>query len=195
MFGETTKFFSKHILKLFLLTLGAIILLTFAFSCHYEKNPTAAIEEMQSFKAATTNLITSNNRISFIALFLNNIKAGTFYLLFGFIAPLSILVTIILTKSLGAALVYSQVENSIPVWKSLLASVLPHGIFELSAICLCVSIGLYIGTYWFRKNKVYKGKQLAKYTIILYSCFIVPLMLLAALIEAYITPQIGTMLL
>ena len=31
MFGETTKFFSKHILKLFLLTLGAIILLTFAF--------------------------------------------------------------------------------------------------------------------------------------------------------------------
>lgn len=195
MFGKTTKFFSKHILKLFLLTLGAIILLTFAFSCYYEKNPTAAIEEMQSFKAATTNLITSNNRISFIALFLNNIKAGTFYLLFGFIAPLSILVTIILTKSLGAALVYSQVENSIPVWKSLLASVLPHGIFELSAICLCVSIGLYIGTYWFRKNKVYKGKQLAKYTIILYSCFIVPLMLLAALIEAYITPQIGTMLL
>lgn len=195
MFGETTKFFRKHILKLFLLTLGAIILLTFAFSCYYEKNPMTAIEEMQSFKAATTNLITSNNRISFIALFLNNIKAGTFYLLFGFIAPLSILVTIILTKSLGAAIVYSQVENSIPVWKSLLASVLPHGIFELSAICLCVSIGLYIGTYWFRKNKAYKGKQLAKYTIILYSCFIVPLMLLAALIEAYITPQIGTMLL
>lgn len=155
----------------------------------------AAIEEMQSFKAATTNLITSNNRISFIALFLNNIKAGTFYLLFGFIVPISILVTIILTKSLGAALVYSQVENSIPVWKSLLVSVLPHGIFELSAICLCVSIGLYIGTYWFRKNKVYKGKQFAKYTIILYSCFIVSLMLLAALIEAYITPQIGTMLL
>lgn len=77
---------------------------TFAFFCYYEQNPRAAIEEMQSFKAATINLITSNNRISFIALFLNNIKAGTFYLLFGFIALLSILVTIILTKSLGLRL-------------------------------------------------------------------------------------------
>lgn len=195
MFGETARFLGKHILKLFLLTLGAIILLTVAFFCYYKQNPMAAIEEMQSFKAATTNLITSDNKISFVALFLNNIKAGTFYLLFGFVAPLSILVTVILTKSLGAALVYSQVENSIPAWKSLLANVLPHGIFELSAVCLCVSIGLYIGTYWFRKNKAYKGKQLAKYTIILYAGFIVPLMLLAALIEAYITPQIGAMLL
>lgn len=195
MFGETTRFFGKHILKLFLLTFGAIILLTIAFFCYYEQNPMAAIEEMQSFKAATTNLITSSNRISFVALFLNNIKAGTFYLLFGFVAPLSILVTIILTKSLGAALVYSQVENSIPVWKSLLLNVLPHGIFELSAICFCVSIGLYVGTYWLRKNKVYRGKQLVKYTIVLYACFIVPIMLLAALIEAYITPRIGAMLL
>lgn len=195
MFGETTRFFGKHILKLFLLTFGAIILLTIAFFCYYEQNPMAAIEEMQSFKAATTNLITSNNRISFVALFLNNIKAGTFYLLFGFVAPLSILVTIILTKSLGAALVYSQVESSIPVWKSLLFNVLPHGIFELSAICFCVSIGLYVGTYWLRKNKVYRGKQLVKYTIVLYACFIVPIMLLAALIEAYITPRIGAMLL
>lgn len=195
MFGETARFFGKHILKLFLLTLGVIILLTVAFFCYYKQNPMAAIEEMQSFKAATANLITSDNKISFVALFLNNIKAGTLYLLFGFIAPLSILVTVILTKSLGAALVYSQVENSIPAWKSLLANVLPHGIFELSAVCLCVSIGLYIGTYWFRKNKIYKGKQLAKYTIILYTGFIVPLMLLAALIEAYLTPQIGAMLL
>lgn len=195
MLGETIKFFRKYVLKLFLLTFGAIILLTVAFFCYYEQNPAAAIGEILSFRAAATNLITSNNRISFIALFLNNIKAGTFYLLFGFIAPLSILVTILLTKSLGAALVYSQAENAIPAWKSLLANVLPHGIFELSAVCLCVSIGLYIGTYWFRKSKVYKGKQLAKYTIILYICFIVPLMLLAALIETYVTPQIGSMLL
>lgn len=194
MYGEAVRFFCKHVLKLFLLTLGAIILLTAAFFCYYERNPMAAMEEMQSFKNAAANLITSNNRISFIALFLNNIKAGTFYLLFGFIAPLSILVTVILTKSLGAALVYSQAEKSIPVWKSLLAEILPHGIFELSAVCLCLSVGLYIGTYWLRKNKIYKGRQLAKYTVILYGSLIVPLMLFAAIVEAYITPQIGALM-
>lgn len=194
MFGETVKFFGKHVLKIFFITLGAIVFLTTIFVCYYRQNPASAIEEIQSFKAAMANLITSDNKISFTALFFNNIKAGTFYLLFGFIAPLSIIVTIILTKDLGAALVYSQVENSIPVWKSLLFNILPHGIFELSAICLCVSVGLYIGTYWLRKNKVYRGKQLAKYTVILYVCFIVPLMLLAAFIEAYITPQIGAIL-
>lgn len=195
MFGETARFFGRHILKLFLLTLGTMVLLTIAFFYYYEQNPASAIEEIQSFKATTANLITSDNKISFIALFLNNIKAGTFYLLFGFIAPLSVLVTVILTKSLGASLVYSQVENSIPAWKGLLVNVLPHGVFEISAVCLCISVGLYVGTYWLRKNKVYRGQQLVKYTVILYVCFVFPLMLLAALIEAYITPQLGAMFL
>ena len=53
MVCETARFFGKHILKLFLLTL-------------------------------------------------NNMKAGTLYLRFGFIAPFSILVTVILTFSFAA---------------------------------------------------------------------------------------------
>lgn len=57
MFGETARFFGKHILKLFLLTLGAIVLLTIVFFYYYEQNPAYAIEEIQSFKATLDEAI------------------------------------------------------------------------------------------------------------------------------------------
>jgi len=187
---DVTCFLHKHITKLFLITLGFWIFLTMIFFYIYSKNPLNAIEDIQSFKSANANLLTSNGSISFWNLLFHNIEAVTLYLLFGFIAPLSILMIVILSKSVGTALVYSQVQNAVPLWKNILLGILPHGIFELSAVFMCISLGLYIGTYWLRNNKSYTWKALIKYTLFSYIYFVLPLVILAALVETYITPQL-----
>ncbi|MDD3340022.1 MAG: hypothetical protein PHS82_14335 [Lachnospiraceae bacterium] len=117
MLQETSQFIHEHILKLFFVIFGASGLLTVAFVFIYVHNPLDAIEEIQSFKSATANLVTADSQISFWNLLFHNLGAGTLYLLLGLIPPLSIIVIILLAKSLGAALIYSQSMNAIPVWK------------------------------------------------------------------------------
>lgn len=194
MFKETTQFFRRNLLKLFLILLGMAVLLTVVFYTIYSKNPADAVEEIQSFKMANSSLMSENNTISFWELFFNNIRAGTIYIFLGFLAPLSLFMVVVLAKSLGAALVYSETQRATPVLRTVFLGILPHGIFEWSAVFLCIALGLYMGTYWLRKKKLYEWKILAKYTAIIYFSVIVPLMFIAAFVETFITTQLSNLM-
>ena len=194
MVKETAQFFRKNLLKLFLILFGMAVLLTVVFYMIYSKNPADAIEEIQSFKMANAGLMSENNTISFWGLFFNNIKAGAIYIFLGFVAPLSLFIVIVLAKSLGAALVYSETQRAIPVLQIVFLGILPHGIFEWSAVFLCIALGLYIGTYWIRKKKLYEWRILAKYAAIIYFSVIVPLMFIAAFVETFITTQLSNLM-
>lgn len=91
-------------------------------------------------------------------------------------------------------MVYTHVTKSVSIWKALLFGILPHGLFELTAVFLCMALGLYIGTNWLRRHKQYTFKKLFRYTIISYCSLVLPLMILAALIETYITPQLSCLM-
>lgn len=194
MVKESMQFLKKNILILFLVLCGIAILLTIVFYYIYSKNPADAVEEIRSYRMANANLFTESNTISFWGVFLNNMKAGTAYLLLGFLAPLSIFVVVVITKSLGAALVYSEIQRTIPVWRAVVLGILPHGIFEWTAVFLCIALGLYIGTCWLRKKKTYSWKSLAKYTAVIYFSVIVPLMFIAAFVETFITTQLNNLM-
>jgi len=194
MVKESMQFLKKNILILFLVLCGVAILLTIVFYNIYSKNPADAVEEIRSYRMANANLFTESNTISFWGLFLNNMKAGTVYLILGFLAPLSIFVIIVITKSLGAALVYSEIQRAIPVWRAVVLGILPHGIFEWTAVFLCIALGLYIGTCWLRKKRTYSWKSLAKYTVVIYFSVIVPLIFIAAFVETFITTQLNNLM-
>ena len=73
----------------------------------------------------------------------------------------------------------------------LLASLTPHGIIELPAFFLSASVGIYMGVEQAlkiirKRPKTYSAKAAAKFFIYI----IVPLLLVAAFIEAFITPLI-----
>lgn len=193
MVKETTQFFRKNLLKPFLILFGMAILLTVVFYMIYSKNPADAVEEIQSFKMANASLMSESNNISFWGLFFNNIRAGTIYIFLGFLAPLSLFMVVVLAKSLGAALVYSETQRAIPVLQIVFMGILPHGIFEWSAVFLCIALGLYIGTYWLKK-KLYEWRILAKYAAIIYFSVIVPLMFIAAFVETFITTQLSNLM-
>jgi uncharacterized membrane protein SpoIIM required for sporulation len=69
-------------------------------------------------------------------------------------------------------------------------SMLPHAVFELSAIFVCAGIGLFMGntiTKERKKNNDYNPKPLEKESIRIYFTILVPVFLLAAIIEMYIS--------
>jgi len=79
-------------------------------------------------------------------------------------------------------------------WVSLL-SVLPHGILELPAVFLGTAIGIMMGTSIARKlftqspSKI--GAELG-HALKFFGTVIVPLLLVAAIVEAYVTPALAT---
>jgi stage II sporulation protein M len=77
-------------------------------------------------------------------------------------------------------------------WISLL-SLLPHGILELPAIFLGTSIGLSLGYGGMRrmagKSEIHSGADMI-HGLRYFCTVIVPLLLAAALVEAFITPRL-----
>ena len=73
----------------------------------------------------------------------------------------------------------------------LMASLIPHGIIELPAFFLSASVGFYMGAEQalkliYKRPKTYSAKTAAKFFVYI----IVPSLMIAAFIEAFITPLI-----
>jgi stage II sporulation protein M len=126
------------------------------------------------------------------AIFLNNSLKTLLVIVSG---PLLGIVPILFLFINGAILgaVVPLAVQSRGLWSSLL-TILPHGIFELAAIFLGTSIGLRLGSHTLR---LLFGKAdttlLAEvgYGLRLFITIIVPLLLIAALIEAFVTPLVA----
>jgi stage II sporulation protein M len=109
-------------------------------------------------------------------------------ILFGAITVLFLIVN-------GAALgiVFYLSIQSRGLWPSLLV-LLPHGILELPAVLLGTSIGLMLGRHsanrLLGKAQTSLGTELAQ-ALNFFLAVIIPLLLLAALVEAFVTPALA----
>ena len=153
-----------------------------------------AMSLMQWFGEQVGNLgVMDEDGFSTLGLFLNNFRAMITGAAYGFI-PFIYLPAISLGVNamlLGAfAAVYSAQGISLLLY---LAGILPHGIFELPALVLSVACGLYLCrtiTDYVRHNT--KGvvrsalANIARVIVI----NILPLLLIAAVVEANITPAV-----
>lgn len=123
-------------------------------------------------------------------LFLNNIKVN---LLFSVLGVLSFMAfpTIILTVNsfvMAAALAVSNMP-----FKVLFFGIMPHGIFELSSWFLAAAIGFYFSINLceiYLKKPHDSVKYVFKNAGICFLLFVVPLTVIAAFVEAFLTPEI-----
>ncbi|MFH1365258.1 MAG: stage II sporulation protein M [archaeon] len=116
--------------------------------------------------------------ISFI--FFNNLQASLMSLLFGFFLGIfPILFTILNGYILGfvASLAVGQ-EGFLS-----LLSLFPHGVFELPAVFISLGIGLRLGAFIFQKNKKEFFKKNMPNAMKVFLFMVVPLLLVAAIIE------------
>lgn len=113
-------------------------------------------------------------------LFNNNIIASFFGMIFGaFFGIFSIFNAILNGFILGFAASMSVTENGLwSLWR-----ILPHGIFELPALFLSLGMGLRLGLFIFEKKTIKGISKIFKKSLKTFIVIIVPLLLLAAIIE------------
>lgn len=116
--------------------------------------------------------------ISFI--FSNNLQVSFFGFVFGvFIGFISVLIALFNGYFLGfvSGLVVSN-ENVFALWR-----LLPHGVFELTAVVISLALGVKFGSFIFQKNIAESFKNYFWNGLRIFLFIVTPLLLLAAVIE------------
>ena len=180
-----------HFMLLSAAAFAAIAVLAFAAGRLF---PDFCDTVVRSFSAMldSSGVMDDTGDISILRLFLHNLQAVVVTTLYGLI-PFIYLPALSLGVNaavLGVLAAY-YVDNGLSLLVYL-AGILPHGIFELPALvagmacglCLCSNIDRYI-----RKNE--KGVMKPLFLNLLrVLCLLVPLLLLAAVTEALVTPKV-----
>ena len=141
---------------------------------------------------AGLDVVDEAGNFSAVALFFNNLRALLMGLAYGFIPfmYLSALPLGVNSMIMGLfAAVYVNRGTTIALY---FAALFPHGLFELPAMLLSFFCGIYlchIVTDYIRHNQKGLVKEAVMNILRVLLLNITPLLLLAALLEAYVTPQ------
>ena len=114
-------------------------------------------------------------------LFSNNVNSNLFGLFGGIIFGIfSVFSGIVNGFVLGFVLKVSIVnEGILSIWK-----IFPHGIFEIPALFISLGLGLRLGLSVFKKREKGSQGELIKKSFYTYILLVVPLLIIAAIIEA-----------
>lgn len=182
----------REIKKIFLIILLAFIIIAVASSLILVEYRGVVEAMVDNFMTNNTGLLTSEGWNLAIELFNNNIRASMVayaggIIPFLFLSSFTIVVNAVL---LGAVYIYlADFLNPL----GYIMSLLPHGIFEIPAFLLSVSLGLKLCLELTRKltRKDYLPiGPLVQRQLMVLLFIVVPLLLLAAYIETFITPLV-----
>jgi len=140
-----------------------------------------------------SGVIEEDGGFNVIALFFNNFRAMLMGILYGlipflFFPAVNLGFNALIIGIMGA--VYIR-EGFSPLLY--LSGILPHGIFEIPALLLSISCGIYLCrtvTDYVRHNEKGIVKKAILNILRLFLLVIVPLLLIAAVIECYVTPLV-----
>lgn len=159
-------------------------------------NPAFAQDFVDRFLQQVENmgLQLENGKISASMLFTNNVQAAFTTVLYGFVPFIKLPVISLGTNAilLGAfGAYYLQNGMSLLVY---LAALIPHGIFEIPAIIFAIALGIYLCeqvTVRLRTGKrgIVRKAWIEISRVLVFRVF--PLLLVASLVEAYITPLVA----
>lgn len=131
-----------------------------------------------------------SNTYIFLFIFINNVIKSFLTLLGGFLFGILPLVFLFLNGEI-IGFVFGLWQANGNGFLKILVGVLPHGIFEIPAILLATGYGIWLGWRFFlllfRKEEF---KSCFYYALRKYFTLVLPLLLLAALIETFITPAL-----
>ncbi len=194
-------FLKKRLIKL----LG-VVAAFFVLICVLTYFATMALPElaMQIFNAisemmASSGILDESGNISALFLFFSNARAGFTGIIWGFMPFifLPLIAVFINGAIIGVTLGIYGLMTEINPLVLLAAGILPHGIFELTAIFLCWAMGL--GICLLLTKKIFGAKTDVSFSYYIKRClgvylfFVIPLLIVAAVVESYVTPVIMNM--
>ncbi|PIO07865.1 hypothetical protein COU59_02630 [Candidatus Pacearchaeota archaeon CG10_big_fil_rev_8_21_14_0_10_34_12] len=121
-------------------------------------------------------------------IFLNNVQSSFSGMIFGAVLGIfSVLTAIVNGYIIGFVSLIVVREAGISVlWK-----LLPHGIFELPALFISLGLGLKMGTFIFQKKKVESFKNYLINSLKVFAFVVIPLLVVAAIIEGTLIFFVG----
>ena len=182
--------------KIYFAALAVVVILFFG-SCIYGytasiQMPEAADEIVVTFQSSTTELDSSTPAQLSWQIFFNNLKVCLILFLGG--------------MTFGAATLFVLVSNGYVIGSIsgvmlrgydvsvFAATIVPHGIFEIAAILMSAALGLQMGRSLYLDAQ---GRDDAGTTCLWYGTrfllVVVPLLVIAALVETFVTPGIAMM--
>lgn len=171
----------------------AIFMMMALFSWYvFKENPDMANQTLTQLIDRFQGIL-DDGEISYPLLLLNNVKAGLIGLGLGLIPFLFLPLLAIISNSavVGLVLAYGA-GGTAPLWKVIVFGILPHGIFELTAVFLCYGMGLVL-CWSLTKIIIGRGRSI-RFKALVANClrviliFVLPLFAVAAAIETWITP-------
>lgn len=139
---------------------------------------------------ADSGIVRDDGSFSALALFSNNLRAMVLSTLYGFIPFLYLPALSMGVNAILLGMVASSVNGQ---WLLLAAGILPHGIFELPALCLSLAAGLCLCqniNRYIRKNEKGIMKPLLLNILRVTGLVVIPLLVVAAIMESYVTPAV-----
>lgn len=139
---------------------------------------------------ANSGIVRDDGSFSALALFGNNLRAMVLSTLYGFIPFLYLPALSMGVNAILLGMVASSVNGQ---WLLLAAGILPHGIFELPALCLSLAAGLCLCqniNRYIRKNEKGLMKPLLLNILRVTGLVVIPLLVVAAIMESYVTPAV-----
>lgn len=139
---------------------------------------------------ADSGIVRDDGSFSALALFGNNLRAMVLSTLYGFIPFLYLPALSMGINAILLGMVASSVNGQ---WLLLAAGILPHGIFELPALCLSLAAGLCLCqniNRYIRKNEKGIMKPLLLNILRVTGLVVIPLLVVAAIMESYVTPAV-----
>lgn len=147
----------------------------------------------------SAEIIDENGQISATALLFNNLRAAAWSILYGLIPFLYLpALSIGLNATVLGAVTASYIVGNQSLLL-LLAGLIPHGIFEIPALLLCFACGLYLCSEITQHLKKSENDELnplsetCKELFRVYVTCAVPLLIVAAVVESFVTPIIMSM--
>ena len=139
---------------------------------------------------ADSGIVRDDGSFSALALFGNNLRAMVLSTLYGFIPFLYLPALSMGVNAILRGIVAYSVNGQ---WLLLAAGILPHGIFELPALCLSLAAGLCLCqniNCYIRKNEKGIMKPLLLNILRVTGLVVIPLLVVAAIMESYVTPAV-----
>ena len=177
------------------MTAFAAVILTLVSTLYVKNNPDVGWEWMRNFIASMsfTEVFDDAGNLSVVGLLLNNVRACMAAIGLGIIPFLFLPVIALVTNSAIIGTLFGlSMELGLPIG-TMIAGILPHGIFEIPALIMAISLGIYvckgITMRILKKREGSLREDLADAGRFL-ALIILPLIITAAVIEAYITPLV-----
>ena len=195
-YREAFAFLRGSVKKSYLICSAVFLVLCIASYVALIMMPETAIDVYEFFAQSIENsgVMDENGEIGCLDLFLHNARATGLSALYGLV-PFCYLPMLSLTLNgviIGGVLAVVQATGAANVLLMVLLGLLPHGIFELPAILLGMSLGIvicrHISGSILRKPWAIPLEDLLGHLLRVYLLVILPLLAIAAVIETYITP-------